>query len=213
MQTGIIKDVTEVKPKKAGGNIYYRVAMQDGAEMTTFDAKIKEAVPGDSLEFEPLINGKFVNLKDGWRLIKRSSTTSEASTSPSTPAGQNDGPAERESNERQCCLKASVEMFQPGETLQVVINRADQMYAYLRSGTAAFESYVWIMEKMLELSISQASMLDYINKTFHVPAEAGGISKILNQLSAENRAEIVKLINTKESRAKEAGVRSSKLEA
>lgn len=68
----IIKEVKEIHSKD-GTKTFYEVTFQDDAEATTFDATIKQASSGDSLEWEADIKGKYVNIKDGWKLTKQTS--------------------------------------------------------------------------------------------------------------------------------------------
>jgi hypothetical protein len=75
MLNGIVKEVKEVK--KSGKETYYEVYLQDGTKMTTFDPRIKPAGAGDSLGFEIQVNGKFNNLKDGWKLARGMDTAAE----------------------------------------------------------------------------------------------------------------------------------------
>lgn len=71
MQKGIINQVEEIA--KEGKKTFYRVKLQDGAEMSTFDSKIKQAESGDGLEFDVTISGKYINLKDGFIITKSAS--------------------------------------------------------------------------------------------------------------------------------------------
>jgi len=73
MQKGIIKEVNEIA--KEGKKTFYEVILQDDAKMSTFDAKIKQGESGDALEFDVIISGKYINLKDGWKLTKQTSSS------------------------------------------------------------------------------------------------------------------------------------------
>lgn len=71
-QKGIIKEVKEVAQE--GKRTFFAVKLEDGAEMSTFDAKIKEAQTGDTIEFDAVIKGRYVNLKDGFIITKKTSS-------------------------------------------------------------------------------------------------------------------------------------------
>ena len=75
MQEGIIGTVEEIT--KEGKKTFYRVKLQDGADMSTFDPRIKLAESGDGLEFDVIVNGKYINLKDGFTITKNASPVSE----------------------------------------------------------------------------------------------------------------------------------------
>ena len=78
MQKGIIKEVREIA--KEGKKTFCEVILQDGAKMSTFDTKIKQAESGDELEFDVALSGTYVNLKDGWKLTKKTSSAGESHT-------------------------------------------------------------------------------------------------------------------------------------
>lgn len=83
MQKAIIEQVKEVKARREGGKDFYSVKLQDvKKEITTFDSKILQAGSGDTLEFETVLSGDFINLKDGWKLIKQTSSTSSGHNGP-----------------------------------------------------------------------------------------------------------------------------------
>ena len=84
MQKGIINQIEEIS--KEGKKTFYRVKLQDGAEMSTFDSKIKQAESGDGLEFDVTISGKYINLKDGFIITK-----SASSVAPHTVSGRGNG--------------------------------------------------------------------------------------------------------------------------
>ena len=75
MQEGIIGTVEEIT--KEGKKTFYRVKLQDGADMSTFDPRIKLAESGDGLGFDVIVNGKYINLKDGFTITKNASPVSE----------------------------------------------------------------------------------------------------------------------------------------
>ena len=57
--------VKEIKgPLGQGEKKFYAVVDEAGAEFTTFDTKIKDITPGSVLDIEPVIKGKFVNIKE-----------------------------------------------------------------------------------------------------------------------------------------------------
>jgi len=75
MQKGTIGTVEEIT--KEGKKTFYRVKLQDGADMSTFDPRIKLAESGDGLEFDVIVSGKYINLKDGFTITKNASSVSE----------------------------------------------------------------------------------------------------------------------------------------
>lgn len=79
MQRGIIKEVREIASE--GKKSFYEVILQDSSKMTTFDSKIKQADSGDTLDFEVSVAGKYINLKDGWKLTKQTSSSEEGKPS------------------------------------------------------------------------------------------------------------------------------------
>lgn len=75
--------VKEVKgPLGRGENKFYAVVDDKGAEFTTFDAKIKQVIPGSVLEAELRIDGKYINIVE-WKLVE------EAPHVGATPADTN----------------------------------------------------------------------------------------------------------------------------
>jgi hypothetical protein len=104
MQNGIISQVIE--KTKEGKKTFYEVSLQDGTKMTTFDSKIMGGSAGDGLDFEALVNGKYVNLKDGWKLTKHASSSTE-----SKPESRGcKSPDERASIEAQTAVKMVIEL-------------------------------------------------------------------------------------------------------
>ena len=71
MQKNIISNVEKVA--KEGKKTFYTIHFQDDSKATTFDSKIELAIAGDTLEWEPIVSGKYVNIKDGFILTKHTS--------------------------------------------------------------------------------------------------------------------------------------------
>lgn len=102
MQRGTIKEVKEIA--KEGKKTFYEVIFQDDAKATTFDAKIKQADFGDTLEFEVSVAGKYINLRDGWKLTKQTSSSEEGK-----PSGNGYQMSKEEWAEKQRIERASIE--------------------------------------------------------------------------------------------------------
>jgi hypothetical protein len=214
MQSGIIKEVLE-KSSKDKTKVFFEVVLTDGTKMSTFDEKIKTGAPGDGIDFEVKVNGKYINLLDGWKLTKHSSSTSETRTLSNNRA---ENPDTRISIENMSCMKGIFDLRIAG----ILTDASSEFHGALRwasnhftplktDSDKAFEklesagkplvpgSNDWILLKVKELSIDVPVFMEYINKTLHIPIE-DTLDKTLHSpiLTEKNRADIAKAINARE---------------
>ena len=118
MQTITVKEIRG--PLGKGEKKFFAVVDENGAQFTTFDAKIKEVTPGSRLEIEVTVTGKYVNIADGWKVLEKGKTASTGDTGVA-PGVQDvkppfrDSPEQRASIEGQVSAKLIAELYIAGK--------------------------------------------------------------------------------------------------
>ena len=129
MQKNVISSVERVaKPDK---KVFFTVHFEDGGKATTFDAKIEQAGSGDTLKWEPVVSGKYTNIKDGFTVEKGSAPSTSANGKPTmTPEDwAKKDRIERASYEAQTAFKGVIELacspnFDQWDKLSDVLGKA-----------------------------------------------------------------------------------------
>ncbi len=110
--------VKEIKgPLGQGEKKLYAVVDEAGAEFTTFDTKIKDITPGSVLDIEPVIKGKFVNIKE-YKVI------SEGTPKPASPASTNGNDMSKEDWEKKQRIERA--SFEAQTAVKVILQHTDQ---------------------------------------------------------------------------------------
>ena len=110
--------VKEIKgPLGQGEKKFYAVVDEAGAEFTTFDTKVKDITPGSVLDIEPVIKGKFVNIKE-YKII------SEGTPKPASPASTNGNDMSKGDWEKKQRIERA--SFEAQTAVKVILEHTDQ---------------------------------------------------------------------------------------
>ncbi len=96
-------------------------------EFTSFDTRLAALKPGTVLEIEPVMEGDYVNIKSGWKVI------SEPASSEQAAAKGVASPEEIDSRYRIAALECAVRMAAAGKVSDIngIFIHADQFYCWL----------------------------------------------------------------------------------
>lgn len=110
MQRLTVKTLEE-KHSKDGSKSFWALIDSDDGEFTTFDSSIATVKPGDVIEAEIVVKGKYANIKEFKIIAKEKPPEVAQSKEPQERQRQGRSPDERESIEAQTALKGAVELM------------------------------------------------------------------------------------------------------
>lgn len=197
MQTATIKEIKPVTPQ--GKAPFYEVHLEDNSMVTTFDKKINQASPGDTLEFEVKLNKGFINLEEGWKVTKKGNQSSDSPVM-KTLFQQPDSQEDRVSRERLKCLECACLIRKSEDTVDDILTNAGKMHQWVRTGAnntaqpvSPANDIAWIIKKVEEHGVDKQEFLDYLNHTLHLPVEVT-LEATLAQYKPKDIGHVVKVI-------------------